>query len=139
MYEMADPILAYDSENEEVRLVLIKYLKENGVKQSYIAKKVKLSNCSISLFITSRRTLIPSKLEMVKELVYQDFKPREACNYCDGDVGKSIINCDVGENNCKLYIENGNELILLEQDELKVQVDNIVEIKYCPMCGRDLV
>jgi len=67
---MADPILTYNSENEKVRLDLIKYLKENGVKQSFVAKKVNLSNCSISLFITSRRFLIPEKLEIIRTLIY---------------------------------------------------------------------
>jgi len=135
---MSDPTLTYNVEGEKVRIDLINFLKKNGVKQSYVAGKTNLSNCSISLFINSKRILIPRKLELIKELIYQDVETREECNYCNSDIGESILNYSVGKYSYMLYIENKNELVLLEYDESGVQVDNIVEINYCPMCGRTL-
>jgi len=67
---MSDPILTYDQENKEVRLNLIKFIEDNGIKQSFIAKKTNLSNCSISLFINSKRMLTPEKLEIIRTLIY---------------------------------------------------------------------
>jgi len=60
------------------------------------------------------------------------------CNYCDGDIGEPILSHNIGKYSYMLYIENKSELVLLEYDESGVQVDNIVEINYCPMCGKML-
>lgn len=66
---MTNQVIKYDAENEEVRLALSKFLDKHGVMQTFVAKRCNLSNCSISLFLNSKRILVDDKLEIIKDLI----------------------------------------------------------------------
>ena len=68
--KMINQIVQYPIEAERVRLDLIKYLSNRGVMQSWVANKCKLSNCSISLFLSSKRLLVPDKLKIIESIIY---------------------------------------------------------------------
>jgi len=55
--------------NDRVRKDLINYLKEFGVKNKFIAKKVDLSDVTISLFLSSQRDIAQDKLEKIDRLI----------------------------------------------------------------------
>lgn len=67
---MADPIIKYDPEMEQVRLDLIEFLENRGIMQTWLSKKLQLSNTSVSLFINSKRVLIPEKIDIIKKIIY---------------------------------------------------------------------
>jgi hypothetical protein len=68
---MSDPILKYDDELEKIRLDTIKFLHENGIMQTWLSKKMSISNCSVSLFLNSKRILVPEKIEIIKKIIYK--------------------------------------------------------------------
>lgn len=65
-----DQIIKYSPEMEKVRVDLIRFLKDRGIMQSWVGKQTQLSNCSISLFIHSKRELVPEKIEIIKKIIY---------------------------------------------------------------------
>lgn len=65
-----DQIIQYPPDVEKIRLDTIKFLKERGTMQSWLAAKTSLSNCSISLFIHSKRILVEDKLDIIKSIIY---------------------------------------------------------------------
>jgi len=64
-------IIQYPSDVEKIRLDLIDFLETNGVMQSWLAKRCSLSNCSISLFLSSKRILVKDKLDIIKGIIYR--------------------------------------------------------------------
>jgi transposase len=58
--------------NENVRKDLIEYLKNNGIKNRFIANHVGLSDTTICLFIKGTRKLAIDKLESIEELINRE-------------------------------------------------------------------
>lgn len=56
-------------QNSYVREALLTYLHEYGVTQKHIAKKVGLSETTISIFLKGDRVLTPEKLERIQEII----------------------------------------------------------------------
>jgi len=69
---MQDIKLQFDQKVEKIRLDLINYIEELGVKQSFFCKKTGLSGCSISLFIASKRLLVKDKLDIISSIIYKN-------------------------------------------------------------------
>ena len=67
---MANEIIVFDPKVEKLRLDLIDYIESKGCKQSFFCRKTGLSGCSISLFIASKRLLVPEKLKIIKDIIY---------------------------------------------------------------------
>lgn len=55
--------------NESVRKDLIRYLKEFGVKNKFIARKIELSDVTISLFLSNQRDIAQDKLEKIHKII----------------------------------------------------------------------
>jgi len=62
-------LIEYDSDSEAVRQKLISHISENGILQTWIAKKCDLSTCSISLFINGKRLLVEPKMAILKKII----------------------------------------------------------------------
>ena len=56
-------------DQQELREKLLNYVKENGLKYNYIAKKIGISKCHMSLFINNKRNFKKDKLEKLKEIL----------------------------------------------------------------------
>jgi len=61
--------IVYDQENETVKNALINYINLFGVRQNFIADKISLSTCSVSLFLNGKRMLILPKLQEIKLII----------------------------------------------------------------------
>lgn len=66
---MSNPEIEYDQKNESVRVELLKFIKDRGIKQSWVAGKCNLSSCSISLYLNKRRMLTDMHLDIIKNLM----------------------------------------------------------------------
>lgn len=64
-----DELIKYSEEQENIKVALIKYQEENGIRSDYIAKKVGLSQVTICLFKQNRRMLALDKLEKIKDII----------------------------------------------------------------------
>ena len=58
--------------NESIRKELIEFLKKNGIKNRFIAKKIDVSDTTISLFINGKRELSTKKLQALNELIHNE-------------------------------------------------------------------
>lgn len=58
-----------DREQNDLRLRLIDYIKNNGTMHKFIAEAIKLSPTSISLFIRAKRSLPSCKVEELAEFL----------------------------------------------------------------------
>lgn len=55
--------------NENVKNELKEYLKENGVKNIWVANKINISPTSICLFLQGKRELPQDRLKQICELI----------------------------------------------------------------------
>ena len=55
--------------NESIRQELKKFLKEYGIKNNYIAKKINMSNSTVSLWLKGERELSPDRLEIIVNIM----------------------------------------------------------------------
>jgi|GEM_PF-3566713 len=62
-------VIEYDKENSQLRQELEDFISSRGVMQKHISKVINLSTCSISLFLSNRRMLVPEKLELIRAYI----------------------------------------------------------------------
>ena len=58
--------IVYDKKNAQLRQELEDFISSRGVMQKHISKVINISTCSISLWLSNRRMLVPEKLELIK-------------------------------------------------------------------------
>ena len=56
---------------ESIRNDLKNYLKENGIKNKFIAEKIDLSPSMISYFINGKKRLSANKLNLISNIIYK--------------------------------------------------------------------
>jgi len=54
--------------NQECRKILTEYIRNKGVKQKYLAKKIGVSETTLSLFLRNLRELSQHKLNIIGTL-----------------------------------------------------------------------
>lgn len=59
------------------------------------------------------------------------------CEYCNGEF-KPLLDYDDGFSRLKAYIDGYSIEFLFDCDDDTYDCDEYVNVKYCPMCGRDL-
>jgi len=55
---------------EVIREDLKKYLKENGIKNKFIAQKIQLSTAMISYFLNGKKGLSSNYLNKISDIIY---------------------------------------------------------------------
>jgi len=60
-----NPVIEYDEKNESIRTVLMNFISDRGIKQTFIANKCSISNTSLSMFLNKKRMLTDIDLEMI--------------------------------------------------------------------------
>lgn len=55
---------------EVIREDLKKYLKENGIKNKFIAEKIEISTAMISYFINGRKNLSSTYIKKIEDIIY---------------------------------------------------------------------
>jgi len=68
---MSNEKIIFPEDIEQLRQDLIAFIEAKQVKQKLFCKLTGLSGCSISLFISSKRLLVPDKIEIIKNIIYQ--------------------------------------------------------------------